>query len=109
VRTHRRDDFFARRARVDADERDRRHDVTGHAIAALHCLLIQECLLDVMQVSVTGEALDRLNGRIVHVLDRRDAGRLRHAADEDGARAALALAATELRSREMKILTQNVE
>ena len=97
------------RSRVALEQRDRRQDHTGHAVAALHRVFLDEGFLDRVQFPVLRQALD---GFDVAAFDLRNlclAGSNRIAVEQHGAGAALAFAAAVFGSREVQVLAQHLE
>src|ERR1700756_2851800 len=74
----------------------RRHDLAGLAIAALHHLKLQPCLLQGRALRLVADRLDRGDRTIADAVDPRLAGADRLTADMHGAGAAKRLAAAEL-------------
>ncbi len=89
-----------------AEERDSVEDHTGGAIAALEGALVKKCLLDGVEAAVLLEALDRND---VGAADASDG--MRHergdAVEQDGAGAALALAAAVVSASELEMVAED--
>jgi hypothetical protein len=91
------------------EEADAREDHAGRAISALERVLIEEGLLNWMKPPVLFEALD---GGDLFASDREnagDAGAHGRAVDQDGAGAALALAASVLGAGEGEVVAEDPE
>src|SRR5690242_17040305 len=93
-------DLVLRRVVVRVEQRLRRHQEAGRAEPALETVVVLERLLQRMQLVTIGEALDRLDPRAVDLTRERQAGACDNAVDEDGARAAHALLAADVRPRQ---------
>ena len=89
-------------------EGDRAHDHAGRAVAALERTGLDEGPLDGMQPTVAGQPFDRRDDMAGGVGDARLAG-LDRLVEEDGARAAFALAAAELGAGQAQLLAQREE
>src|SRR5688572_6305595 len=85
-------------ARIPVEQRLGAEDHAAEAEAALHGLLVDEGLLYRVRLLGRAEPLERGDVRAADGLHRRDAGPRRLAVDDDGAGAALAEPAPELRS-----------
>src|SRR5262247_4379023 len=91
--------------RVRFQETDRRHDESGHAERTLESLLVDDRLLYRMQRAVCLlEPFDGLNLPVANRVRQNRARVVRHVVDEDGAGAALGTVATQLGSRETKLV-----
>src|SRR5262249_9391992 len=73
------------RLRLVDQERRRRHDLAGLAVAALHDLEIEPCLLDLAAFRRLADRLDRRDRGGPDAVDRRDAGARGGAVDMHGA------------------------
>ena len=89
-------DVVIRRLRRVLQQRRRRHDLAGLAVAALHHLQLQPRLLQGRALRRLADRLDRGDRALADAVDRGDAGPRRRAVDMHGASAAQRLAATEL-------------
>jgi len=87
---------------VRPKQRDRSHDHSRRAIAALHRVQIQERLLHAIEFVATREAFDRLDAMIDERRSASGAGAHRLIVNEYGAGAALALTAAVLRPCELE-------
>src|SRR5438445_8439932 len=96
--------LIAARARVRGDECGRGHDLPRRAEAALHSVGADERV----DQRMVAQAFDRRDLGPVDCVDERDARERRYAVDQHGARAAMALAARDLRAGETEILTQHL-
>src|SRR5918994_4654993 len=83
-------------AGIFGEKRGSRHNLAGLAIAALHDLQVEPCLLHGLSGRRFTDRLDGGDGRATHTVDRRDARPRRHAIDVHGAGAAGALATDQL-------------
>jgi hypothetical protein len=95
------------RALLAREQSRRTHDHAWGAEAALERLSVDEGLLHGMQPAITGETFNGDDGLAVG--DGRDARLHRAAIDEDGATAALSLAAPEFRSREQQLVPNHCQ
>src|SRR5262249_13177749 len=100
---HRVPDLLTRGLRVRRDERGGRDDLSGRAVAALDGVGPDERLDE----WVLAQPFDRRHLALDRVRER-DAREPRHAVDLDGAGAAVALVARDLRSRQLELLAQHV-
>src|SRR6266581_9432713 len=89
-------DVVIRRLRRVLQQRRRRHDLAGLAVAALHHLQLQPRLLQGRALRRLADRLDRGDRTIADVVDRSLTGADRLAVEMHGAGAAKRLAATEL-------------
>src|SRR6201991_3909128 len=89
-------DVVIRRLRRVLQERRRRHDLAGLAVAALHHLQLLPRLLQGCALRSLSDRLDRGDRALADAVDRGDTGPRRRAVDMHGAGAAQRLAATEL-------------
>src|SRR5215472_14839611 len=92
-----------------SEQRDRRHDLTGRAVAALERVVFDERLLHGMELVAVRQTFDRC-----HMFagdSRRKCQARQHAAafDVDRARTALAVVAAFFRARQLKVFTKRVE
>src|SRR5215813_4650996 len=102
-------DLVFARVRVALEDLVRRHDHARRAETALESVLLPEALLDGVKLAVFGQALDRGDGGAIG-LDRKERARLhRQPIHEDGAGAALARVAADVRARETDHLTDVVD
>jgi hypothetical protein len=101
---HRMPDLLRRRLRVRGHERGRRDDLAWGAEAALERVGADERADERM----VAEALDRRHLSVAHGVDERDAAERRRAVELDGARAAMALAAGDLRPRQAELVAQRL-
>ena len=85
-----------------------RHDHAGGAVAALGGGLLDEGLLDGVELVVVAQALDGVHPAALGLERRVDAGGHRLAVHQDGAGAALALAAADLGADEAQPVAQHV-
>jgi len=86
-----------------------RHDHAVQAIAALGGLFGNEGGLDRVQHPIGFQPLQRHDSAVPDATDRDHAGARRDAVDQNRARAALAQAATELRTIQRQIVAQHVK
>ena len=109
VAAHQLADFVGGRRPALRDEARGRADLTGRAVAALECVVVDEGLLQRMQRAVGGEPLDGGDlGAVLHD-DQRQAGIDAPAVDQDRAGAALALIAALLGAGQIETVAQRVE
>lgn len=91
------------------DAADGRHDLPGGTEAALQAVVLNECALERMKLTVLLETLDRFDcGPVMHRRQRQT----RHdppAVEQDGASTAGALITALLRAGETEVFAQNVE
>src|SRR5438876_5868133 len=102
-------DLGARRPGRRIEERLRRHEHPGSAVAALGRTLFGEGDLQRMEVLGTREAFDGRHLRIANEGGERQAREDRHAVDENGAGATLAELASVLRAGETELLAKDLE
>ncbi len=95
--------------RVLVEQRLGGEDLPVLAEAALRHLLVDPRLLHRMQPAVLRQAFERRDLGALHLRHRPDARPHRLALDQHGARAALAEAAAEARTRQVEIVAQDVE
>ena len=84
-----------------------RHEHAGRAVAALYGIRFQERLLQRMQLCVGCKPFNRYDTLVFNCGNRHRAGPHRLVVHNHGARAALAFAATVLRSRQTKVISQD--
>src|SRR5215831_979592 len=94
---------------VFAEECHRRHDLAGRAVAALKCVVFNECLLYRMQLIPFGQSLDRRHMFAGDGGGQRQTRQHAAAFDVNRARSALAVIASFLRARQLKVLTKRIE
>ena len=94
---------------VALEQRQRRHDHAGRAIAALHGVGVQKGLLQGVQAAVLLEAFDGLYLLVRRDTDLRDAGARRLAVQQYRAGPALAFAAAVLAARQIQVVAQHLE
>ena len=109
IAVERLDDFSRVRAGIVLEQRDAAHDHSGRAVSALKGSGIDESLLHRMELAVALEAFDRYDGFCCCGADRNLAGASWAAANQNGAGAALAFAATVLGAGEAELVAQNLE
>src|SRR5919204_1982671 len=97
-------DLVPGRVRVRLDERRRGHDLPRRAKAALQCVRADEGVDE----RVVPKSLDRRHLALADGVNERDAGVDRHAVELNGARAAVAFAARDLRSGESEVEPQRL-
>ena len=97
-------DLLLRRVRVGGDQRGCRDDLPGGAEAALERVGADEC----SDERVVAQSLDRRHLPVADRVDECDAGQHRHTVELDGAGAAMALAAGDLRPRQAEIVAEDV-
>src|SRR5205807_8137393 len=102
-------DLGARRPGRRIEERLRRHEHPGSAVAALRRTLFGEGDLQRMEVLGTREAFDGRHLRISNEGGEGQAREDRHAVDENGAGTTLAELASVLRAGETELLTKDLE
>ena len=91
------------------EQRLRRDQLARDAEPALRGTRVEERLLERMQLTVGGEALDRRDAPTVG-LDREDEARIdAHVIEQHGARAALADEAALLRAGQPEVVAQDLE
>lgn len=100
------DYFVVARIGVPGQQRSRRHDHTGRAVAALHRVRFNKRLLHRMQPAVLFQSLNRGYSLADDGANGGDARAGRFAVDQDRARSALSFAAAVLASGEIKVVTQ---
>src|SRR5262245_46383692 len=102
-------DLLLRRVRVLAEQPGRLHDHPGGAEAALEAVLVPESLLERMERGPVGHPLDRPDLGAVR-LDREHRARLgAPAIDVDGARAAVARVAADVRAGQPERVAEQVD
>src|SRR5438309_3495085 len=101
-------DLVFRRVRVLLQQVGRGHDETGRAVAALQAVLVPEGLLDRMELAILGHALDRLQAPSFGLNREHRAALDCFAVDQDGARAALARVAADVRAGEPQVVPEIV-
>ena len=99
---HRVSNFRSRGVWFVAGQCDRRHDVAGNAVSALHRLVLQERMLHFVQFFAGGQAFNRLNLIIANFAHRSNARASWYAVDEYRARTTLAFTAAVLGAGQMK-------
>src|SRR5580704_15956149 len=92
-----------------AEQRNSAEDHAGGAVAALEGALVKEGLLNRSKTPVLFEAFDCDNLGAADAADRQEAGARRYAVEQDGAGAALALAAAVVGSGEFEMVAKNRE
>ena len=85
------------------------HDHAVDAVAALHGLLVDEGLLDLVHLLGVAQAFERGHGFVLRCADGSDAGADRVAVHDHGAGAALGQAAAEFGTVELQIVAQCIE
>src|SRR5689334_19036996 len=103
---HGRVDVVICRLRRFLQQRRRRHDLAGLAVAALHDLQLQPGLLQGRALRRLADRLDRSDRAVADAVDRRLAGADRLAVEMHGAGAAQRLAAAELGSSHAQYVAQ---
>src|SRR5205809_5251424 len=98
-----------RRFRSLVEERFGRHDNAVDAESALHCLLIDEGLLDGMGSLDSSDPFQCRDLRSCHRTHRCDAGADRLTFDDDRTRPTLAQTATELRPAKREIIAKHIK
>jgi hypothetical protein len=106
---HRRSDIGVGRRRISIQQRLGAHDHPGGAVAALRRLLIDKRLLQRSGSVGCAEPLDRRDAAPVQHGERGQARIHGGAIDDDGTRAALAEAATELGAVQPELIAQHVK
>src|ERR1700682_5517651 len=102
-------DLLLARRGVLVQEADDRHDHPGRTEAALQSVLLVERLLNRMELTVSGETLDRGDLGTVG-LDTENGARLdRLAVDHDRARAAGRRVAADIRPGQAQAVSQNID
>src|SRR5437016_1811665 len=91
------------------EERFRRHQDPGGAVAALRGAEVGESCLQGMQLRAAAEAFDRFHRAGLALGGQHQAGKLRHAVDQHRAGAALAQLAAVLGAGEAEVLAQYFE
>ena len=94
---------------VRHQQRPRGHDHPRRAVAALDGEFLNKAALEHIQLAVFRKALDRQHMPSLQLDRQRQAGVHRPAVNDHGAGAAFPLGAAFLGSRQVQILTQNVE
>jgi hypothetical protein len=101
-------DFFAGWLRICSQQLHTGHDHAGSAVTALEAMTFPEAFLHPVQLPVFGEAFDRGDLRAIG-LDGEDGARLhRFAILQDGAGAADARLATDVRAGEFAVIAQEM-
>ncbi len=108
IRAHHRVDLGVGRSRLGAEERGRRHDLAGLAVAALRDVLLDPRRLERVE-AVRGQAFDGRDLRARDLADRRHAGSHRLAIEVHGARAAEGHAAAEFGAGEIELVAEHPE
>src|SRR4029434_2001604 len=85
------------------------HDHAVDTVTALHRLLVDEGLLELVHLLGVAQTFERSDGFILRAADLSDAGTDGITVHDDGAGAALRHAATVLWSVELEIVAQNIE
>ena len=91
------------------EQRLGRHDHAVNAVTALHRLLVDKGLLDLVHLLGRAQAFESGDRFVLSRADGSDAGANGVAVHDDGASTALGQAAAEFRAIEFKIVTQSVE
>ena len=102
-------DFLNRHAGAPLEQGGSLHDHARGTEAALHRAVLDEGFLQRVQTFVRSQTLDRRHVPAVAIDGEHKAGIHRNAVHDDGAGAALPLAATELGAGEMKHVAQHVD
>src|ERR1043166_3471569 len=97
------------RARRTFEEADGGEHHAGRADAALRAAALDQRLLHGVEALAVGDTFDRRDPRALDLRDGDEATIDQLAVEDDGARAAFALAAALLRARELQPLAQRVE
>src|SRR5205807_4266205 len=85
-----------------------RHQHAGSAIAALQAVLVPEGALQCIELTLGSEALDGAHILAVCLDGEHQAGACAMAVDKDGAGAADAVLAAEMRAREAELVAQEI-
>jgi hypothetical protein len=109
IRLHVRAQILLRRFRIALEQRLRAHDHAGDAVAALRGLVLDERALQRPGMLGGAEAFDRAHVARTDRGDRHQAREGRLAVDDDGAGAALAEPAAELRAVQVQVVAQRVQ
>src|SRR2546423_4765096 len=99
-------DLVFGRVRVLGEEVGGGHDESRSAVPALQAVLVPDRLLDRVQLAILGHALDRLQALALGLDGEHRAALDGLAVDQDGARAALAGVASDVRAGEPQVVAQ---
>src|ERR1700730_13908462 len=109
IAAHELSDLLIRAGPPLVQQRDRRHDLPGRAVAALKAVMADERLLQWMQLPVPRESFDRRHLSALALRGEGEAGQHALAVDQDRARTARPLIAALLRPDQPEVLAQRVK